>query len=108
VSHQRIDVEAVGDVTVVRFRVKALGESQIEAVREELFGLAGRPRLRLDLAGIEYLGAAALSVFVSLHRRVRAAGGELTLTNFGPIVGEIFDVTRLTGLFSLGEPGQHG
>lgn len=105
-SQQRIDVETNGALTVVRFRVKALGESQIDAVRDALFALDDRPHLRLDLAGIEYLGAGALSVLIALNQRVRAAGGELTVVNFGPIVGEIFDVTRLTEVFSLGEPGQ--
>jgi anti-anti-sigma factor len=101
-SEPRLATEAVGDVTVVRFDVKALCESYVAAVRDELFTLADRPRLRLDLTGVEYLGAAALAAFVALHKRMREAGGELTLVNLGPVVGEIFDVTHLTKVFDLG------
>jgi anti-anti-sigma regulatory factor len=36
-----------------------------------------------------------LGKLVGLHKRVRAAGGELTLLNVAGVVYEVFEVTRL-------------
>jgi anti-anti-sigma factor len=59
------------------------------------------PRLWLDLARVRFLTSTVLGQLVGLHRRVRAAGGELTLLNVAGDVYEVFVVTRLHQLLDV-------
>jgi anti-anti-sigma factor len=65
-----------------------------------------RPTLVLDLAGVEYLTAAALGRLVVLHLRARAEGTRLVLANVSPLPHEVFAVTRLDALFEVRRAGE--
>jgi anti-anti-sigma factor len=96
--YRHLHVRAEGNDTVVRLLPGALGEFHAEEAGEELLRLAAdlyRPRLRLDLGGVRYLGSTALGKLLVLPKRVRAAGGQLALDNAGPQAFEVFHVTRL-------------
>jgi anti-anti-sigma factor len=94
-------VEQSNGATWVRFRERRLGGPSAEALGPKLLRLADRPWLRLDFAGVEFLGAAVLGALLGLRARVRAAEGELTLENLRPEVYEVFETTRLTQLFPI-------
>jgi anti-anti-sigma factor len=107
-ARRRLQAEAVGDATVVRFRDPALDEANAEEVGKELLRLTAgldRPRLRLNLGGVTYLTSTALGMLLVLRKRVRAAGGELTLEDVEPGVCEVFQVTRLTAVFTVRPKG---
>jgi anti-sigma B factor antagonist len=98
--------ECVEDLIVVRFAPPAtsLDESTALSLGEFLSRLidgGGPGRLIVDLGNVAYLSSLALGVFVGLHRRMRARGGQLTLRNLRPPTYEVFDVTRLTQVLDV-------
>jgi anti-sigma B factor antagonist len=106
--YRHLRVRAEGDDTVVRLLPGALGEPHVEEAGEELLRLAAelyRPRLRLDLGGVRYLGSTGLGKLLVLLKRVRAAGGQLAVDNAGPVVYEVFRVTRLTDILAVRPEG---
>ena len=102
-----LDAHKAGDVTLVTVLTHDLSEANAEDLGEELFRLAegvARPRLRLDLARVRFLGSTVLGKLVALHKRVRAAGGELVLLNVTGDVYEVFELTRLHQFLDVRRP----
>src|SRR5438445_9355533 len=93
--HRRLEVEDIGDVTVVNFTDKNLiDEHTIQIIGEELFSLVdelGRRKILLDFGNVEYLSSAALGTFITLKKKVNAAGGRLILCNIDPDLRTLFD-----------------
>jgi anti-sigma B factor antagonist len=103
-----LQVAQAGEVTLVTIPVAELGETNVQAVAAELFRVVdgrARPRLRLDLGQVRYLTSTALGQLVALHKRVRAAGGELVLANVTDPVYEVIHLTRLHEVFDIRRPG---
>jgi anti-anti-sigma factor len=99
-----LEEETRGDVTRARLNLKSLGETEVEHLRTRLLGLAEGPggqEVHLDLGGLEYLTSTGLELFLSLHRRLRDAGGRLSLHNVCPDVYELFAVTCLTNVLDV-------
>jgi anti-sigma B factor antagonist len=97
-----------GGLTLATVLATHLSEANAEELSEELsrlLGGAARPRLRLDLARVRFLTSTVLGKLVALHKRVRAAGGELVLLNVAGVVYEVFEVTRLDQLLDVRRPG---
>ncbi|HJT78696.1 MAG TPA: STAS domain-containing protein [Gemmataceae bacterium] len=103
-----LHVERAGLITRVKVAARELRESNVQAVGEGLLGLAAElspPRLLLDLGEVTYLTSTALGQLVALHKRVRAADGELVVANVTAAVYEVFRVTRLHQLLDI-RPGE--
>lgn len=100
-----IRIEDCGDVSVVRFvDTKLIDEEIINAIGAELGSLVedkGRRNLRLDFTGMDYVASAALGKFLSLHRKVKAAGGRLVLCNLDPAIREVLAISRLDHFFEI-------
>lgn len=58
-------------------------------------------QLLLDLRNVEYMGSEDLGAIVGLHKKVRGAGGRLTLVNVQPKVSEVIMITRLDSLLDI-------
>jgi anti-anti-sigma factor len=104
ILHARQD----GDLTRATVLTPNLTEDHAEELGVELSRLlqgAARPRLRLDLARVRFLTSTVLGKLVGLHKRVRAAGGELALLNVTGVVYEVFEVTRLDQFLDVRRPG---
>jgi anti-sigma B factor antagonist len=96
-----------GDVTLVTVLTHDLSEANADDLGEELFRLVegvARPRLRLDLGRVHFLTSTMLGKLVGLHKRVRAAGGELVLLNVTGYVYEVFELTRLHEFLDVRRP----
>src|SRR5262245_16265200 len=108
----RLEVESIGDVTVVNFTDKRiLDEQNIQAIGEQLFGLVdtqGLKKLLLNFSNVEYLSSAALGKFITLNKKVGAVGGKLVLCNIDPQIFEVFQITRLDKLFKIEKDEQTG
>jgi anti-anti-sigma factor len=103
-----LHVRPAGDVTLATVLTPHLSEDHAEDLGEELARLVGgaaRPRLRLDLARVRFLTSTVLAKLVGLHKRVRAAGGDLVLLNVAGVVYEVFEVTRLHQILDVRRPG---
>jgi anti-anti-sigma factor len=78
-----------------------LSEFNLESISAHLSWLVdGRTRqhLVIDLTNIDFLSSSALGKFVDINRKLRAAGGHLTLVTTSP---EILKTLSLTGLDRL-------
>jgi anti-sigma B factor antagonist len=102
---RRLEVEDLGDVTVVSFTDrKILDEQNIQIIGEQLFGLvdeSGRKKLLLNFGNVEYMSSAALGKLITLNKKVQSAGGRLVLCNIDPQIREVFEITKLDRLFVI-------
>src|SRR5262245_17922306 len=97
-------LEQFADTTVAQVNTAALGETQVQAVAEDLDRLVqGRTglRLQLDLRQVRFLASTALGVFLALHKRLQAAGGHLVLAGVHGLTAEVFRVTRLDTILEI-------
>src|SRR6185312_12968401 len=101
----RLEVEDIGDVTVVNFTdKKILDEQNIQVIGDQLFSLVdeyGRRKILLNFGNVEYLSSAARGKFITLNKKVNAAGGRLILCNIDPQIYEVFEITKLNKLFNI-------
>jgi anti-sigma B factor antagonist len=102
---RRLEVEDIGDVTVVNFTDrKILDEQNIQLIGEQLFSLvdeSGRKKILLNFGNVEYLSSAALGKLITLNKKLQAAGGKLILCNIDPQIYEVFEITKLNKLFNI-------
>jgi anti-anti-sigma factor len=103
-NRNRIDVSDVGEVSVVQFRDrKILDESNIQEMGRELFELVEQKRAKilLNFMNVEFLSSAALGKLITLDKKLKAAKGQLKLSNIRPEIYEVFAITRLNKLFNI-------
>jgi anti-anti-sigma factor len=68
----------------------------------ELLGPAGYSRLvRLDLSGTNYLDSSGVGWLLTCHKRMRQAGGKLTLHAPHPIVANVLKILKLERVFDI-------
>src|ERR1700756_3842236 len=93
---RRLEVEDIGEVTVVKFTdKKILDEQNIQVIGEQLFTLVdehGKRKLLLNFSNVEYLSSAALGKFITLNSKVKSAGGVLVLCAIDPQIYEVFEI----------------
>ncbi|NJS35896.1 MAG: STAS domain-containing protein [Brachymonas sp.] len=58
-------------------------------------------KLVLNFSNVEYMSSAALGKFITLNKKVQAAGGRLILCNISPAIYEVFEITKLDKLFVI-------
>jgi len=104
-KRRRLEVEDIGEVTVVNFTdKKILDEQNIQVIGEQLFSLVddlGRRKLLLNFSNVEYLSSAALGKFITLNKKVKTSGGTLILCTIDPQIYEVFEITKLNKLFNI-------
>ncbi len=104
-DYRHIEVNEVGDVTVVRFRDRKLIEDiRIQELGQELFALAASAaceKLLLNFSYVEFLSSSALGKLITLDKKIKAAGGALKLSNIRPEIYEVFTITKLDRLFDI-------
>ena len=104
-EYQRLDVNEVGDVTVVRFRDhKIVEDISIQQLGQELFDLVevdNRDKLLLNFSSVDFLSSAALGKLITLDKKMKAHGGSMKLTNIRPEIYEVFAITKLNRLFDI-------
>jgi anti-sigma B factor antagonist len=102
---RRLEVEDIGDVTVINFvDRKILDEQNIQVIGEQLFSLVdqdGRRKLLLNFGNVEYLSSAALGKLITLNKKLQAVGGRLILCNIDPQIYEVFEITKLDRFFNI-------
>jgi anti-anti-sigma factor len=100
-----LEVEQVGDVTVVRFAVRTILDGEgIEAMGVQLFGMvesAGCRKFVISFANVESVATAMLGKFILLHRKLESTGGRVVLCRVGDFLNEIFKVLEFPRLFSI-------
>src|SRR5580698_9537604 len=96
---RRLEVEDIGDITVVNFvDKKILDEQNIQVIGEQLFSLVdelGRRKVLLNFKNVEFLSSAALGKLITMNRKLQSAGGKLVLCEIDPQIYEVFEITKL-------------
>jgi anti-sigma B factor antagonist len=104
-EHRRIEVNEVGDVTVVRFRDRKIIEDiNIQELGHELFQLVDteqKDKILLNFSSVEFLSSSALGKLITMEKKVKSAGGDLKLSNIRPEIYEVFTITKLDRLFEI-------
>ena len=102
---RRLEVEDIGDVTVVNFvDKKILDEPAIQVIGEQLFSLvdeSGRRKLLLNFHNVDFLSSAALGKLITLNKKLQALGGKLVLCEISPTIYEVFEITKLDKFFTI-------
>jgi anti-sigma B factor antagonist len=98
--------EHVGDATVIRFTdVKTIDEKYVrEFLNEDFIALIeqhGPGKIIFDLGTVEFLSSAALGKLITLQRKIKDRGGRLILTSVVPDLYEVFEITKLTKIFTI-------
>ncbi|MCA8961509.1 MAG: STAS domain-containing protein [Planctomycetes bacterium] len=79
-------------------------EKQILATLERLGQIIDsrkNVKMVVDLETVEYLSSAGLGRLVALLKKAMAGGGKVHLANLQSEIQELFDVMRLTQIFSI-------
>ena len=80
---RRLEIEDIGDITVVTFLLRRiLDKLDIQVIGEQLFSLVdevGRRKILLNVSKVELLSGAALGKLTALHQKLQAVGGRLFL-----------------------------
>jgi len=61
----------------------------------------GYKQFAIDMGGVDYIDSSGLGVLVAIHKRAVQKGGEVVLTGLRGIVKELFELTRLTKVFTI-------
>jgi anti-sigma B factor antagonist len=100
-------IEHSGDTTVFTFSDQAVRDEE-DMLAKELRGhiedLTGR-HLLLDFAHVRGLYSVEIGTLITLHKRLQAAGGRLTLFGVGPDLYEVFQVLRLQTYLEIRRAG---
>jgi anti-sigma B factor antagonist len=104
-AYRRLEINEIGDVTVVRFRDhKIVEDVNIQELGNEMFQLIeadNRDKLLLNFSEVEFLSSAALGKLITLNKKMKAHGGALKFSNIRPEIYEVFAITRLNRLFDI-------
>ena len=83
---RRLEVNQVGDVTVVHFRdQKIIEDLGIQELGQELFTLVevdNRKKLVLNFCSVDFLSSAALGKLITLEKKLKNRGGTLSSAAF--------------------------
>ena len=94
------------DLLELAGRMDAATSSELKRQIEALFE-AGRYRIVLDCAKLEYVSSPGLRVLIEARKKARnwkftdLEGGDIRIANLPPRVKEVFDLTGFTALFDL-------
>jgi len=104
-AYRRLEVNEVGDVTVVHFRdQKIIEDLRIQELGQELFQLVEmekRKKLVLNFSSVDFLSSAALGKLITLDKKVKANSGALKLCSIRAEIYEVFAITKLNRLFDI-------
>lgn len=104
-EYRRLEVNQVGDVTVIHFRdQKIIEDLGIQELGQELFSLVeveNRKKLVLNFSSVDFLSSAALGKLITLEKKLKNRGGTLKLCCIRPEIYEVFAITRLNRLFEI-------
>ena len=103
----RLRVRDKNGVTQIEFIDRnILDEANIQQIGEELRGIVDgeqQPKLLINFAEVDHLSSAALGMLITVNNRVRAAQGQLRLSNIDPQIYQVFVITKLNKLFEIHE-----
>lgn len=102
---QRLEIEEIGDVTVVRFRdVRVTNPLEIEDLGRQLYQVLefkNCSKLVIDFSPVEFLSSATIGKLISLNRKVKLCKASLRLCNLRPELRDVFHFCNLERVFDI-------
>ncbi|MDA0325451.1 MAG: STAS domain-containing protein [Verrucomicrobia bacterium] len=92
--------ESNGTVVQLQGKVDATSAPSVE---QALVGVIdqGEKRLVLDCAGLDFISSAGLRSLLLAVKKMKAAGGAISLAALQPNVKEVFDISGFSALFTI-------
>jgi len=100
-------VEKSGNVRVITFTTEKVHDAE-NVIARELKGCTvglGRSHLMLDFTNVERLSSVELGTLLTLHKRVKASGGRLSLFNLNPRVYEVVTTAHVQARLEICREG---
>ena len=90
----------ITDGRVARLQLSGeLDKGMAETVRTRLTGMDGD--VELDCAGLTFMGAAGINLFIEIHQICHARSAKLTVVNAPRCVTWLLALTQLDGVFDV-------
>lgn len=97
-----VQVEQVGDVTVLQLRDKSFDVTNASELKAELSAQASSARkVVLDFAEVDFIDSSGCGAIIVCLSRVMAGGGKLALCRVAPPIREMFEVIRLQRIVDI-------
>jgi len=80
-------------------RLDTTTSPQLEAALVDV--LAAANNITFDFAKLDYLSSAGLRVILSTHKKLKAAGGQLTVKNVNEVVMNVFNLTGFSDILNI-------
>lgn len=82
---------------------KRIDSSTAKSFEEQANALVdgGPKKVIIDLSGLDYISSAGLRVVLTTAKRVKAAGGALTLCGVSNNVKDVFEVSGFASIFGM-------
>ena len=99
----KIDTREVARITILDIHGRIVLGDEIGALRDAVraFVAAGKKKIILNLAGVDYIDSSGVGELVGSFTTVRNAGGELKLLNLTQKVHDVLYVTKLYTVFDI-------
>lgn len=99
----------VSHVSILDLRGRIVLGEEIHQLRDAVRGLvaAGKKKIILNLADVDYLDSSGVGELVSSFTAVRNSGGELKLLNLSQKVKDVLYVTKLYTVFDIKDDEFH-
>lgn len=111
-ASQRIEIEDVGDVTVVTLMDRVIrDEYQIQLIGDDLARLVDdlrRRKLLLNFATVEIMSTAMIGKLVWLNEHLKRTDGKLVLCSILPSLMEVFEMMKLNRMLTITRDVQTG
>jgi len=62
---------------------------------------SGATRIVVNLEDVNFVDSAGLGALIEIHRKTKAKGGRLVLTNLGPKLRQALEIARLLTIFEI-------
>ena len=104
---QRLEIEEIGDVAVVRFLdSRVTNPMEIEELGRQLYQVLefkNCSKLVIDFSPVEFLSSATIGKLISLNRKVKVCKAALRLCNLQPEIRRVFHLCNLERVFTICE-----
>jgi anti-sigma B factor antagonist len=103
-SSSTLLVQRMDDVRIIEFTDTAiLDQGRIEQIHQELLAIVavGVPKIILSFENVQHISSAMLGVLMSLHKQIKAAGGEMRLAAISKNIAEVFKLTKLDKMLKI-------
>ena len=97
-------ITSADDVKIIAFagRLDTHSSPQAQAQISQLIEDGGR-KIVVNLVNLDYISSAGLRVCLATAKQLKAVDGQLRICGLNEVVGEVFDVSGFSMIFSIFE-----